>query len=109
MKWGHCAPPSAFTFSIHTHTHTRADSCLPFSVRARLSFKNVRLVIFTLWEVDSSSGNPVKGRPLNMTRAALGIQKIRRRLWISAESQAELQPSSNKTTWIHIQEVSESR
>lgn len=37
------------TFSIHTHTHTHADSCLPFSVRARLSFKNVRLVIFTLW------------------------------------------------------------
>lgn len=71
MEWGHCAAPSAFTFSIHTHT----DSCLLFSVRARLSFENVRLVIFTLWDVNSSSGNPVKRKPLNMTQAALAIRK----------------------------------
>lgn len=56
VKWGHCAAPSALTFSIHTHK----DSCLPSAVRPRMRFKNVRLVISTLWEVDSSSGNPVK-------------------------------------------------
>lgn len=67
-----------------------------------MSFKNVRLVIFTLWEADSSSGNPVKRKPVNMTQAALQIQKIRCRLWIYAESQPGSQPSNGKTTWVHV-------